>query len=107
MTESITIFSDQLKHTLLNGGSINDKDNDLWTLENFKNLQKAVNLNLKEGKSSFLDKISDQLEEANKAVTGITLEQQKALLPLMFELLSLYYVFPSNISSKTKKLVQN
>lgn len=38
MNESITIFSDRLKHTLLNGGSIDDKDkdSDLCILDNFK-----------------------------------------------------------------------
>ena len=103
MNESIKIFSDRLKQTLINGGSINDESSDLWTLENFKNLHKAVNSNLKEGKGSFLKKISAQIEEAKNTVPELSEDQHKALLPLMFEILSLYYVFPSNISKNTKK----
>jgi 5-methylcytosine-specific restriction enzyme B len=103
MNESIKIFSDRLKQTLINGGSINDESSDLWTLENFKNLHKAVNSNLKEGEGSFLKKISAQIEEAKNTAPDLSQDQHKALLPLMFEILSLYYVFPSNITENTKK----
>ena len=103
MKESIKIFSDRLKQTLINGGSINDESSDLWTLENFKNLHKAVNSNLKEGKDSFLKKISAQIEEAKNTIPELSEEQHEDLLPLMFEILSLYYVIPSNISKNTKK----
>ncbi len=103
MNESIEIFSERLKETLLSGGSINDSESILWTHQNFKNLHKAVNANLKEGKDSFLKKISIQIEESSNTVSGISEEDRKSLLPLMLELLSLYYVFPSNISKNTKK----
>ena len=103
MKESIKIFSDRLKQTLINGGSINNESNYLWTLENFKNLHKAVNSNLKEGKDSFIKKISAQIEEAKNTIPELSEEQHEELLPLMFEILSLYYVIPSNISKNTKK----
>ncbi len=102
MRENIDIFSDKLKVVLLNGGSINDMG-DLWTKENFSNLQMATNANLKVGDDSFINKISTQIQEAKATIPGLSDEQQQRLLPLMAELLSLYYVFPSNISKGTKK----
>ncbi len=102
MDKGIKEFSDRLRETLISGGSINDERKDLWTFANFNNLHTAVNSNLKEGQGSFLSKISVQIEEAKNTVPGLLDDQHKALLPLMFELLSLYYVFPSNISQNTK-----
>jgi len=102
MRENINIFSDKLKDVLLNGGSINGLG-DIWTKENFSNLQIATNANLKVGDDSFLNKISIQIQEAKATIPGLSDDQQQYLLPLMAEVLSLYYVFPSNISKGTKK----
>lgn len=101
MHENIITFNKKLKEVLLSGGSINDYG-DLWTHENFHNLQVAINANLKIGGDSFLEKISAQIQEAKATLPGLTNDQQNVLLPLMIEVLSLYYVFPSNITNNTK-----
>ena len=101
MRKNIDIFSNKLKEVLLNGGSINSVGN-IWTKENFRNLQIATNANLKVGSDNFLNKISIQIQEAKATIPGLSDDQQKDLLPLIVEVLSLYYVFPSNISKGTK-----
>lgn len=103
MNENIKTFRDKLKSVLINGGSINEYSDDLWSLENFQNLFHATDKNLKNGKGGFLSKISIQLNEAKKKNPNLTDIQEKVLLPLMIEVLSLYYVFPSNITKKRKK----
>ncbi|ETX09713.1 hypothetical protein MUS1_06280 [Marinomonas ushuaiensis DSM 15871] len=102
MRENIDTFSNKLKDVMLNGGSINDVG-DLWNRENFSNLKTATNDNLIKGDDNFLNKISAQLQEAQNTIPNLTDEQHQKLLPLMADLLSLYYVFPSNISEETKK----
>ncbi len=101
--EPIQAFKERLREVLLHGGSLNVDSKSIWTLENFSNLQQVVNANLKEGKGNFLDKMSAQIQEARDTIPDISEEQQRALLPLIIELMSIYYVFPSNISRKTKK----
>ncbi len=101
MHENIVTFNNKLKDVLLSGGSLNGYGN-LWTHENFLNLKDATNANLKIGSDSFLKKISVQIQEAKTTLPELTNEQQQVLLPLMIEVLSLYYVFPSNISKSTK-----
>lgn len=102
MHANIQAFTEKLKSILLHGGSINDVAN-LWSLENFNNLKKATDANLKIGDDSFLNKISAQIQEAKATIPGLEDEFQQNLLPLMIEVLGLYYVFPSNISKQTKK----
>jgi 5-methylcytosine-specific restriction protein B len=101
MHENIVKFNNKLRDVLLSGGSLNDYG-DLWTPDNFLNLKNAINANLKIGSDSFLKKISEQIQEAKATLPKLTDEQQQALLPLMIEVLSLYYVFPSNIYESTK-----
>ena len=103
MNEKINLFTEKLKFVLLHGGSINGYRDDLWTLANFENLFHATDKNLKDGEGSFLSKISIQLNEAINTNPNLTDDEDKALLPLMIEVMSLYYVFPSNITSSTKK----
>lgn len=107
MNESQKVFCKQLRKTLLNGSSINNPDIDLWSLDNFTNLHNAVNANLKEGSDSFISKITTQILEAEKTNSGISEENQRELLLLVAELLSLYYVFPSNVTKDTKKRALN
>jgi 5-methylcytosine-specific restriction enzyme B len=106
MHDNIDIFSNKLKEALLYGGSINGLG-DLWTKENFSNLKIATNDNLIAGDDGFLKKIKAQILEAKATIPGLSDEQQKNLLPLIAELLSLYYIFPSNISKGTKKAALN
>lgn len=106
MRDNIDIFSDKLKDVMLHGGSINGVG-DIWTKENYSNLKSATNVSLISGDDSFLKKIIAQILEAKASSPGLSDEQQKNLLPLMAELLSLYYVFPSNISKRTKKAALN
>ena len=103
MHESITKFSTKLRQALWHSHSINDSSSKLWTEENFSNLHKALNQNLKEENDSFLNKINQQINEAKSTIPDLNDKQQEALLPLVFELLSVYYVFPSNISISTKE----
>ncbi len=103
MDEKIKKFSDRLRETLLEGGAINDKGKALWTQGNFENLYKAINDNEKIGKESFIEKILMQLEEAGDHVSDFDNDEKEKLRLLMFEVLSLYYVFPSNISAGTKR----
>jgi 5-methylcytosine-specific restriction protein B len=98
MHANIQIFVEKLKKVLIEGGSINDVG-DLWSLENFNSLQQATEDNLKIGDESFLHKILAQIQEA-KTTKG--LEDNQSLLLLIIEILGLYYVFPSNITQKTK-----
>ena len=101
MHVNILTFNSKLKEVLLSGRSLNDYG-DLWTHENFFNLKQATNENEKKGDDSFLKKISEQIQEAKATLPKLTDKQQQDLLPLMLEVLSLYYVFPSNISKSTK-----
>ena len=101
MHSNIQIFVEKFKKVLIEGGSINDVGN-LWTLENFNNLQMATDANLKIGDDSFLHKILVQIQEAKTTISGLEDKGQKKLLPLMIEILGLYYIFPSNISKRTK-----
>ena len=103
MHKSIATFSTKLRQAIWNGSSINNPKLRLWTLENFTHLHQALNNNLKEENDSFLNKISQQFEEAKTTIPDLRDKQQEALLPLVFELLSVYYVFPSNISVSTKE----
>ena len=103
MDESITDFCKRLRQAFWNGHSINDYSRKLWTIENFSNLHQALNDNFKDGEDSFLDKISAQISEAKNTINDLSDEDQEALLPLVFELLSVYYVFPLNISPRTKE----
>ena len=103
MDESITEFCQRLRQAFWNGHSINDYSRKLWTVENFSNLHQALNDNFKDGEGSFLDKISAQISEAKNTISDLSDEDQEALLPLAFELLSVYYVFPLNISPRTKE----
>lgn len=103
MKEAIKIFQNKLKQTLLGGGSINDQDLELWTFENFKSLHNAVNSKPIKGSDSFQKKVKVQIEEATDNGVELSTESRGKLLQLMLELLSLYYVFPSNISAETKR----
>ena len=103
MDESINDFCKRLRQALWNGHSINDYSKKLWTGENFSNLHQALNGNLKDGDESFLDKISAQISEAKNTIRDLSDEEHETLLPLAFELLSVYYVFPLNISPRTKE----
>ncbi len=88
---------------MLEGGSINNEDKPLWTKENFENLYKAINDNEKIGKETFLDKILMQINEADETLDGTNAYTKEILWLLMFEILSLYYVFPSNVNKTTKE----
>ena len=103
MDESINDFCKRLRQALWNGHSINDYSKKLWTGENFSNLHQALNGNLKDSDESFLDKISAQISEAKNTIRDLSDEEHETLLPLVFELLSVYYVFPLNISPRTKE----
>ncbi|MBL4799417.1 MAG: AAA family ATPase [Oleispira sp.] len=102
MKEKIDVFVENFKRVLIEGGAINS-DKALWNAANFNNLQAATNNNLKVGEGTFVGKLTTQIKEAKSTVDGLTDEQQAALLPLMIEVISVYYVFPSNISVETKK----
>jgi 5-methylcytosine-specific restriction protein B len=102
MEEKIEAFVEKFKRVLLEGGAINS-DKALWNAANFNNLQAATNNNLKVGEGTFVGKLTTQIKEAKSTVDGLTDEQHGALLPLMIEVISVYYVFPSNISVETKK----
>jgi 5-methylcytosine-specific restriction protein B len=102
MEEKIEAFVERFKRVLVEGGAINS-DKALWNAANFNNLQAATNNNLKVGEGTFVGKLTTQIKEAKSTVDGLTDEQHEALLPLMIEVISVYYVFPSNISEATKK----
>jgi 5-methylcytosine-specific restriction protein B len=102
MEEKIEAFVERFKRVLVEGGAINS-DKALWNAANFNNLQAATNNNLKVGEGTFVGKLTTQIKEAKSTVAGLTDEQHEALLPLMIEVISVYYVFPSNISVETKK----
>jgi 5-methylcytosine-specific restriction protein B len=102
MEEKIEAFVERFKRVLIEGGAINS-DKALWNAANFNNLQAATNNNLKVGEGTFVGKLTTQIKEAKSTVDGLTDEQHEALLPLMIEVISVYYVFPSNISEATKK----
>lgn len=100
--ENTQKFCDKLRDVLINEQSINS-DNTLWNYENFNNLKRVLNENEKSGNSSFAVKIAEQLKEAKSTIPNLTDEQLAALYPLTIELMSLYYVFPENITARTKK----
>jgi 5-methylcytosine-specific restriction protein B len=102
MKEKIEVFVERFKRVLIEGGAINS-EKALWNAANFNNLQAATNNNLKVGEGTFVDKLTTQIKEAKSTVAGLTDEQHEALLPLMIEVISVYYVFPSNITAETKK----
>ena len=102
MREKIDKFVERFKLVLEGGGAINS-DKFLWSDINFNHLQAVINHNLKDGKGSFVGKLKAQIQEAKATVPGLSDDQQQALLPLMIEVISVYYVFPSNISVGTKK----
>ena len=106
MKETIDVFVENFKRVLIEGGAINS-DKALWSSTNFNNLQAAINNNLKVGEGTFVGKLTTQIKEAKSIVTDLTDEQHEALLPLMIEVISVYYVFPSNISVETKKEALN
>ena len=105
MHESIEEFRNELRKALWYGSSINDPSRSLWTRDNFSNVHQALNKNLKDGNGSFISKISQQILEAPDKIDHLGVERQEAMLLLIFELLSIYYVFPVNISSRTKENV--
>ena len=102
MEDKIKVFVEKFKRVLAEGGAINS-DKILWNATNFNNLQAVINNNLKVGEGTFVGKLTTQIKEAKSTVAGLTDEQHEALLPLMIEVISVYYVFPSNISVETKK----
>lgn len=102
MQEAIKVYTEQLRHALQEGTSIDYPDS-IWTLQNFENLRKVTNNNLKEGGSQNFDlKFLEQVEEAKKVDSTLTDEEIKVLIPLMAEVKSLYYVFISNIKRSSK-----
>lgn len=102
MQEAIKAYTDQLRHALQQGSSI-DYPEQIWTENNFENLRKIINNNLKEGGNQNFDlKFQEQIEESKKVDASLTDEEIKVLIPLMAEVKSLYYVFIRNIKKSSK-----
>ena len=109
MDDAIKKFCDKFRNVLINGGSINDFNENinknLWTKENFQNLCTIIEKNLQEDSRKFEDKIIQQLDEAKKIIPSLSQDPEELLLPLLIDVLSIYYIYPSehSISKETKE----
>jgi|GEM_PF-615099 5-methylcytosine-specific restriction enzyme B len=98
------VLADRFRSVLLDESSIESSDKKLWNKTNINNLWLALSKNEKIDKRGFIEKLIEQIDQVPQhtdATKGS--DEQLELVPLICEILGIYYAYPSNISRRGKR----
>jgi len=98
------VLADRFRSVLLDETSIESSDIKLWTKTNLDNLWQSLSQNEKTDKRGFIEKLIEQVDQAPQhSDAAKDSNEQRALVPLVCEILGIYYAYPSNISREGKR----